>query len=164
MQERHINRKKYFEEQSYTTTHYVIPFIKPFIGIKEEIPGFNVVYSATGSLSVIMRIYNPGPQYGADSENYEIEPEKLHRNADHLRWSCHSNEQGVYINSVFPHSLYNVPAMLSTIAGAAITRIIPPPTDAAANGTGCCCCCPTASRTTSTSTTGATASRTRDRP
>lgn len=46
-------------------------FIKPFIGIKEEIPGFNVVYSATGSLSVIMRIFNLCPQYGADSENYE---------------------------------------------------------------------------------------------
>ncbi|HET7119385.1 MAG TPA: hypothetical protein VFI29_23015, partial [Hanamia sp.] len=46
-------------------------FLKPFIGIKQEIPGFNVVYSSTGSLSIIMRIFNLCPQYGADAENYE---------------------------------------------------------------------------------------------
>jgi conjugation system TraG family ATPase len=46
-------------------------FIKPFIGIKEEIPGFNVVYSCTGSLSLTMRIFNLCPQFGADHENYE---------------------------------------------------------------------------------------------
>lgn len=46
-------------------------FIKPFIGIKEEIPGFNVVYSSTGSLSLIMKISNLCPQYGADLDNYE---------------------------------------------------------------------------------------------
>src|SRR5664279_1492979 len=46
-------------------------FIKPFIRIEEEIPGFNVVYSITGNLSLIMRIYNLSPQYAADPENYE---------------------------------------------------------------------------------------------
>jgi conjugation system TraG family ATPase len=46
-------------------------FIKPFIGIEEEMPGFNVVYSTAGSLSLIMRIFNLSPQYGADRENYE---------------------------------------------------------------------------------------------
>ena len=46
-------------------------FIKPFIGIEEEMPGFNVVYSTTGSLSLIMRIFNLSLQYGADHENYE---------------------------------------------------------------------------------------------
>jgi conjugation system TraG family ATPase len=46
-------------------------FIKPFIRIEEEIPGFNVVYSITGNLSLIMRIFNLSPQYSADPENYE---------------------------------------------------------------------------------------------
>src|SRR5664279_1585584 len=46
-------------------------FIKPFIRIEEEIPGFNVVYSITGNLSLIMRIFNLSPQYCADPDNYE---------------------------------------------------------------------------------------------
>ena len=36
MQERHLNREKYFEEQSRTTEKYVIPFIKETIEINEE--------------------------------------------------------------------------------------------------------------------------------
>lgn len=36
MQERHINRKKYFEEQVFTTQKYVIPFISPFITISHQ--------------------------------------------------------------------------------------------------------------------------------
>src|ERR1017187_4346023 len=46
-------------------------FIKPFIQIKEELPGLSVIYSGAGSMSVIMRIYNQSPQYSADPENYE---------------------------------------------------------------------------------------------
>ena len=46
-------------------------FIKPFIRIEEEIPGCNVVYSSTGSLSLIIQIFNLSPQYCADAENYE---------------------------------------------------------------------------------------------
>jgi type IV secretory pathway VirB4 component len=46
-------------------------FIKPFIQIKEELPGLSVIYSGTGSMSIIMRIYNQSPQYSADPENYE---------------------------------------------------------------------------------------------
>lgn len=46
-------------------------FIKPFIQIEEEVPGFNVIYSSTGNLSLIMRIFNQASQYGADTENYE---------------------------------------------------------------------------------------------
>ena len=46
-------------------------FIKPFVWIEEERPGFNVVYGSTGNLSIILRVFNPAPQYGADAENYE---------------------------------------------------------------------------------------------
>jgi len=33
MQERHLNRKKYFDEQIYTTENYVIPFISDFVKV-----------------------------------------------------------------------------------------------------------------------------------
>lgn len=46
-------------------------FEEPFIGIREEKPGYNIVYSKTGSLSVIMRITNLCCQYSADPEFYE---------------------------------------------------------------------------------------------
>lgn len=36
MQERHIDRQKYFNEQAYTTEKYVIPFIKTAISINEN--------------------------------------------------------------------------------------------------------------------------------
>ncbi len=46
-------------------------FEKPFVQIEEELPGFNVIYSNTGGLSLVMRIYNLSPQYSANAENYE---------------------------------------------------------------------------------------------
>ncbi len=36
MQERHLNRKKYFEEQVYTTEKFVIPFISEFADVTEK--------------------------------------------------------------------------------------------------------------------------------
>ena len=37
MHERHINRKKYFNEQVYTTTHFVIPYIEDILEISPQI-------------------------------------------------------------------------------------------------------------------------------
>jgi SAM-dependent methyltransferase len=45
MQERHIQRDKYFEEQAYTTEKFVIPFIK---GVREIKPGFKVLEIGCG--------------------------------------------------------------------------------------------------------------------
>ncbi len=36
MQERHVNRRKYFDEQVYTTEKYVIPFISDFVDVTEK--------------------------------------------------------------------------------------------------------------------------------
>ena len=46
-------------------------FEKPFIQIEEELPGYSIIYSKTGSLSLIMKIENLSPQYSANPENYE---------------------------------------------------------------------------------------------
>ena len=45
MQERHRNRKLYFDEQSYTTEKYVIPFIEKWGGVS-----VGAVGSDTGSV------------------------------------------------------------------------------------------------------------------
>jgi len=45
MQERHIRRDKYFEEQSYTTEKYVIPFLNEITSIK---PGLKVLEIGCG--------------------------------------------------------------------------------------------------------------------
>lgn len=45
MQERHINRKKYFDEQAYTTEKYVIPFIE---NVKKIITGLRVLEIGCG--------------------------------------------------------------------------------------------------------------------
>ena len=36
MQDRHINREKYFEEQSFTTREYVIPYIEEVLPIDSK--------------------------------------------------------------------------------------------------------------------------------
>ena len=36
MQDRHINREKYFEEQSFTTRKYVIPYIEEVLPIDSK--------------------------------------------------------------------------------------------------------------------------------
>lgn len=46
-------------------------FEKPIIKIKEELPGFHVIYNNSGSFSLIMKIENLSPQYAADPEHYE---------------------------------------------------------------------------------------------
>lgn len=46
-------------------------FEKPFIGIQEEMPGVNVIYTNVGSFSSIIRISNLCPQYSANPEYYE---------------------------------------------------------------------------------------------
>lgn len=50
MQERHINRKKYFEEQEYTTQKYVIPFITPFLNISDQISVLEIGCGEGGNL------------------------------------------------------------------------------------------------------------------
>lgn len=50
MQERHINRKKYFEEQEFTTQKYVIPFIAPFLNISDQISVLEIGCGEGGNL------------------------------------------------------------------------------------------------------------------
>lgn len=50
MQERHKNRKKYFEEQEYTTQKYVIPFIQPFLKISDQISVLEIGCGEGGNL------------------------------------------------------------------------------------------------------------------
>lgn len=50
MQERHINRKKYFEEQEITTQKYVIPFISPFLNISDQISVLEIGCGEGGNL------------------------------------------------------------------------------------------------------------------
>lgn len=45
MQERHLNKERYFEEQAYTSGKYVIPYIQPFINIR---PGMRVLEIGCG--------------------------------------------------------------------------------------------------------------------
>jgi SAM-dependent methyltransferase len=50
MQERHIDRKKYFKEQEYTTQKYVIPFIQPFLEISDQISVLEIGCGEGGNL------------------------------------------------------------------------------------------------------------------
>ncbi len=51
MQERHINRGKYFEEQSFTTEKYVIPFIQTFKNIDEQTSVLEIGCGEGGNLA-----------------------------------------------------------------------------------------------------------------
>ena len=50
MQERHIDRKKYFKEQEFTTQKYVIPFITPFLNISDQISVLEIGCGEGGNL------------------------------------------------------------------------------------------------------------------
>ena len=50
MQNRHIDRQKYFDEQSYTTQKYVIPFIDQFKPISSEIRVLEIGCGEGGNL------------------------------------------------------------------------------------------------------------------
>ena len=50
MQERHLNRKKYFDEQIYTTEKYVIPFVEDFVEINENLRVLEIGCGEGGNL------------------------------------------------------------------------------------------------------------------
>jgi len=50
MQERHANRKKYFNEQALTTRKYVIPYLKEFIDINENTSVLEIGCGEAGNL------------------------------------------------------------------------------------------------------------------
>ncbi len=50
MQERHINRKKYFDEQVYTTEKYVIPFVSDYLKIGKNINVLEIGCGEGGNL------------------------------------------------------------------------------------------------------------------
>ncbi|MGD9493868.1 MAG: class I SAM-dependent methyltransferase [Bacteroidales bacterium] len=54
MQERHTNRKLYFEEQEYTTTKYVIPFMEDFCKITSDISVLEIGCGEGGNLKPFM--------------------------------------------------------------------------------------------------------------
>ncbi len=50
MQERHVNRRKYFDEQVYTTEKYVIPFIADFIDVNKKSSALEIGCGEGGNL------------------------------------------------------------------------------------------------------------------
>jgi len=50
MQERHTNKKKYFEEQAYTTKEFVIPFLEQFITLDSSVKVLEVGCGEGGNL------------------------------------------------------------------------------------------------------------------
>jgi len=56
MQERHLDRKKYFEEQLMTTEKYVIPFIRETIDINEETSVLEIGCGEGGNLMPFLNI------------------------------------------------------------------------------------------------------------
>ncbi len=75
MQERHINRKKYFEEQTYTTSKYVIPFIKPYI---HDISRIRVLEIGCGEGGNLKPFLDLGAHcVGIDLSSAQIENAKL---------------------------------------------------------------------------------------
>ncbi len=50
MHERHLDKKRYFAEQVYTTDRYVIPFISPFVSISEDLDVLEIGCGHGGNL------------------------------------------------------------------------------------------------------------------
>jgi 2-polyprenyl-3-methyl-5-hydroxy-6-metoxy-1,4-benzoquinol methylase len=59
MQERHTNRKKYFEEQVITTEKYVIPFLKEFIQIDSNLEILEIGCGEGGNLKPFLDLGCP---------------------------------------------------------------------------------------------------------
>ena len=70
MQERHLDRKKYFEEQAYTTEKYVIPFIS---GIMPVTADLNVAEIGCGEGGNLLPFLNMGCKVtGIDLSEYKL--------------------------------------------------------------------------------------------
>jgi 2-polyprenyl-3-methyl-5-hydroxy-6-metoxy-1,4-benzoquinol methylase len=74
MQERHINRQKYFEEQTITTSKYVIPFLKPFIADISEISILEIGCGEGGNLKPFLDL--GAKCVGIDLSSFQIENAK----------------------------------------------------------------------------------------
>lgn len=75
MQERHVNRKKYFQEQEFTTQKYVIPFIESFIEISDQLSILEIGCGEGGNLKPFLDI---GCKcMGIDLNKQQIENAKL---------------------------------------------------------------------------------------
>ncbi|NOX67348.1 MAG: class I SAM-dependent methyltransferase, partial [Chlorobi bacterium] len=56
MQERHINRNKYFDEQVYTTEKYVIPFISKVLPVNSNLSVLEIGCGEGGNLKPFLDI------------------------------------------------------------------------------------------------------------
>lgn len=82
MQERHINRKKYFEEQEFTTQKYVIPFITPFLKITDQISVLEIGCGEGGNLK-------PFLDFGCKCMGIDLNSQQI-QNAKHY-YEAHPN-------------------------------------------------------------------------
>ena len=90
MQERHINREKYFEEQNITTSKYVVPFISE---VKPFIPGDDVLEVGCGEGGNLMPFLDLGCNcVGVDIACNKIENGRSyfgsHKNYKNLNLLC----------------------------------------------------------------------------
>lgn len=88
MQDRHVNRQKYFEEQSYTTHKYVIPFIASVKPITSELNVLEVGCGEGGNLKPFLDL---GCKcVGIDLSTTQIENAKIfykdHPNQTHIQF------------------------------------------------------------------------------
>jgi SAM-dependent methyltransferase len=75
MQERHLNREKYFNEQAITTQKYVIPLVKELIEINEETSVLEIGCGEAGNLKPFLDI-GCKRIMGVDLSQYKIEKGK----------------------------------------------------------------------------------------
>ncbi len=91
MQERHVNRKRYFEEQGVTTTKYVIPFIQKVKNINKQISILEIGCGEGGNLAPFLAI-GCKKIVGVDMSQRKIENAKdFFKNKDHsnnIRFIC----------------------------------------------------------------------------
>ncbi len=91
MQERHLNRKKYFEEQGITTEKYVIPFIQALKDVNEETSVLEIGCGEGGNL---MPFLNAGCKkiVGVDMSQQKIENANLFfettNNSQNIKFIC----------------------------------------------------------------------------
>ena len=87
MQQRHKDRKQYFDEQVYTTEKYVIPFVNEFMPITKEMSILEIGCGEGGNMKPFLDM---GCQVvGIDLNEGQIENAKVyfadHPNVDNLK-------------------------------------------------------------------------------
>jgi SAM-dependent methyltransferase len=98
MQERHLNKEKYFEEQSYTTERFVIPYISPYLNIG---PGLKVLEIGCGEGGNLKPFLDEGCMvYGIDLSESKIANGKRF-------FATHPNSSGL---TLICEDIYNLPA------------------------------------------------------